>query len=124
MSFPSPIPLKHLRIGAVRPILTLKVLFRVFKHLSVKGCTPRYTLKIEALRGVMSDRIGELLVRENLISLSQLKDAQAAQRTSRESLTYTLAKLGMVGESSLTEFLSRHYGIPPVNLEEEEIDEE
>lgn len=72
----------------------------------------------------MSDRIGELLVRENLISLSQLKDAQAAQRTSRESLTYTLAKLGMVGEKNLTEFLSRHYGIPPVNLEEEEIDED
>jgi type IV pilus assembly protein PilB len=72
----------------------------------------------------MSDRIGELLVRENLISLSQLKDAQAAQRTSRESLTYTLAKLGMVGEKNLTEFLSRHYDIPPVDLEDEEIEED
>ena len=70
----------------------------------------------------MSDRIGELLVRENVISLSQLKDAQVAQRTSRESLTYTLAKMGMVGDKSLTEFLSRHYGIPPVDLEDEEID--
>jgi len=70
----------------------------------------------------MSDRIGELLVRENIISLSQLKDAQVAQRTSRESLTYTLAKMGTVGDKSLTEFLSRHYGIPPVDLEDEEID--
>jgi type IV pilus assembly protein PilB len=72
----------------------------------------------------MSDRIGELLVREKLISLSQLKDAQASQRNTRESLTYTLAKLGMVGENDLTEFLSRHYGIPPVDLEDFEIDED
>ena len=46
----------------------------------------------------MNDRIGELLVRENMISLSQLQQAQASQRQTRESLTYTLAKLGLVGE--------------------------
>jgi type IV pilus assembly protein PilB len=72
----------------------------------------------------MSDRLGELLVRENLISLSQLKDAQSSQRSTRESLTYTLAKLGMVGENDLTEFLSRHYGIPPVDLDDFEIEED
>ena len=72
----------------------------------------------------MNDRIGELLVRENMITLSQLQQAQASQRQSRESLTYTLAKMGMVGEGDLTEFLSRHYGIPPIDLEDFEIGED
>ena len=72
----------------------------------------------------MSDRIGELLVRENLISLSQLKEAQQSQRQSRESLSYTLTKLGMVGERELTHFLGRHYGFQAVSLEDFEIDEE
>jgi type IV pilus assembly protein PilB len=72
----------------------------------------------------MNDRIGELLVRENMINLSQLQQAQASQRQSRESLTYTLAKLGMVGEGDLTEFLSRHYGIPPIDLEDFDIGED
>ena len=64
----------------------------------------------------MSDRLGELLVRENLISLSQLKDAQSSQRSTRESLTYTLAKLGMVGENDLTEFLSIMTRLPRSSL--------
>ncbi len=71
----------------------------------------------------MSDRLGELLVRENLISLSQLKDAQDNQRRSGERLAYTLTKLGMVGERDLTSFLSRHYGVPSINLDEFEIDD-
>lgn len=72
----------------------------------------------------MSDRIGELLVRENLINLSQLKDAQDATRRSGDRLAYTLTKLGLVGERDLTSFLSRHYGVPAINLDEFEIDEE
>ena len=72
----------------------------------------------------MSDRIGELLVRENLISLSQLKEAQQSQRQSRESLSYTLTKLGMVEERELAHFLGRHYGFQAVDLEDFEIDEE
>ena len=75
-------------------------------------------------RGLMNDRIGELLVRENMISLSQLQQAQSSQRQTRESLTYTLAKLGLVGEGDLTEFLSRHYGIPPVDLDDFDIGED
>jgi type IV pilus assembly protein PilB len=71
-----------------------------------------------------ADRIGELLVRENLISLSQLKEAQQAQRSSRESLSYTLSKLGLVGEKDLTQFLGKHYGLTPVDLEDFEIDED
>ena len=71
----------------------------------------------------MSERIGELLVRENLISLADLKHAQGTQRESGENLTYTLTKLGMVGEKDLTKFMSAHYGVPAINLDEFEIDE-
>jgi hypothetical protein len=39
----------------------------------------------------MADRIGELLVRENLISLAQLKRAQADQRTTGKRLSYSLS---------------------------------
>ena len=72
----------------------------------------------------MSDRLGELLVRENLISLGQLKEAQQQTRKSGERLAYTLTKLGMVGEGDLTAFLSKHYGVPSINLEEFEIDDD
>ena len=69
----------------------------------------------------MSDRIGELLVRENLISLPQLKEAQSAQRSNRESLTYTLAKMGFVNDHQLTTFLSRHYGYASFDLSDFEL---
>ena len=72
----------------------------------------------------MSERLGELLVRENLISLAELKKAQTHQRKDGERLTYTLTKLGMVGERDLTRFMSQHYGVPAINLDEFEIDDD
>ena len=71
----------------------------------------------------MSERLGELLVRENLITLSQLKDAQNEQRQTGERLAYTLTKLGFIGEKDLTSFLSKQYGVPAIDLSEYEIDE-
>ena len=72
----------------------------------------------------MSERLGELLVRENLISLTQLKKAQDDQRETGQRLTYTLTKLGIVGEKDLTKFMSQHYGVPAINLDEFEIDDD
>ena len=72
----------------------------------------------------MSERLGELLVRENLISLAELKKAQTHQRKDGDRLTYTLTKLGMVGERDLTRFMSQHYGVPAINLDEFEIDDD
>lgn len=71
-----------------------------------------------------SDRLGELLVRENVITLTQLKDAQEAQRKSGSRLGSELMKLGFVGERELTSFLSRQYGVPSINLDDFEIDED
>ncbi len=72
----------------------------------------------------MSDRIGELLVRENLISTEQLREAQSDQRSSGKRLAYSLTKLGILAERELSDFLSRQYGVPPISLDEYEIDEE
>ncbi len=71
-----------------------------------------------------SDRIGEILVRESIISTQQLRDAQDDQRGSGKRLAYSLAKLGILGEKELTEFLAKQYGVPSISLSEFEIDPE
>nr|BAL56275.1 type IV pilus assembly protein PilB [uncultured delta proteobacterium] len=74
--------------------------------------------------GGNSNRLGELLVRERLISLSQLRTAQEEQRKTGQSLGYTLAKLGYISDQEITNFLSQKYRIPAVDLSTVEIDPE
>ena len=71
-----------------------------------------------------SNRLGELLVREKLISLSQLRQAQEEQSRSGQNLGYTLAKLGYISDQDITSFLSQQYRVPTINLDEYEIDQE
>ncbi|MBL9025187.1 MAG: type IV-A pilus assembly ATPase PilB [Myxococcales bacterium] len=68
------------------------------------------------------NRLGELLVREKLISLQQLRQAQDEQRKSGSNLGYTLAKLGYISDGEITNFLSAQYRVPAVNLDEYELD--
>jgi len=72
----------------------------------------------------MAGRLGELLVRESVISVGQLKKAQEEQRKSGGRLGSSLVKLGMIEESELTSFLSKQYGVPAINLSEFDIDAE
>lgn len=72
----------------------------------------------------MPGRLGELLVRENLITLQQLQKAQEEQRKGGGRLGFNLTKLGYIEESELTQFLSKQYGVPSINLSEFEIDPE
>ena len=72
----------------------------------------------------MPGRLGELLVRENLISLQQLQKAQESQRKNGGRLGFNLTRLGYIEESELTAFLSKQYGVPSINLAEFEIDPE
>jgi type IV pilus assembly protein PilB len=71
-----------------------------------------------------SNRLGELLVREKLISLQQLKQAQQDQVKSGKNLSYTLAKLGYISDGEITDFLSAQYRLPAVNLDEYEIEDD
>jgi type IV pilus assembly protein PilB len=72
----------------------------------------------------MSGRLGELLVRENLISLQQLQKAQEESRRSGGRIGSLLVKQGSIAESDLTGFLSKQYGVPSIDLREFEIDPE
>lgn len=72
----------------------------------------------------MSSRLGELLVRQNLISSQQLQKAQEEQKKSGGRLGYNLTKLGYIKEQDLTSFLSKQYGVPSINLEDFEIEQD
>lgn len=62
-------------------------------------------------------KLGEILVRENLISPQHLRQALDYQREHGGRLGYNLVKLGLVSDDTITAVLSRQYGIPSVNLE-------
>ncbi len=70
----------------------------------------------------MSSRLGEILVKENLITADQLKQAMAHQRQNGGRLGTALMKLGFVSDDEITEVLSRQYGVPSINLKYYEVD--
>jgi type IV pilus assembly protein PilB len=70
----------------------------------------------------MSAKLGEILVRENLISPQHLREALDYQREHGGRLGYNLVKLGLVTDDMITAVLSRQYGIPSVNLDLFQID--
>ncbi len=70
----------------------------------------------------MDDRIGNLLLKENLISKEQLVRALEEQKLSGGRLGYNVTKLGFLKEDELVAFLSKQYGIPSINLADFEID--
>src|SRR5438874_2367208 len=70
----------------------------------------------------MSAKLGEILVRENLISPHHLRQALDYQREHGGRLGFNLVKLGLVSDDTITAILSRQYGIPSVNLELFEIE--
>ena len=65
----------------------------------------------------MSAKLGEILVRENLISPQNLREALDYQREHGGRLAFSLVKLGLVSDDMITAVLSRQYGIPSVNLD-------
>jgi type IV pilus assembly protein PilB len=71
---------------------------------------------------VKSNRIGELLIREGLVSREQFERAMIEARASGSRVGYTLVKLGMLGEHDLALALSRQLGIPAVDLERVRLD--
>ncbi len=72
----------------------------------------------------MSGRLGELLVRENLISVQQLRKAQEEQQKTGTRIGTALIKVGAIEETKLTDFLSKQYGVPSINLKDFEVEPE
>jgi len=69
-----------------------------------------------------TNRLGELLVREKLISLSQLRTAQEEQQKGGGNLGFALAKLGYISDDEITNFLSQQYRVPTIDLTDYEIE--
>jgi type IV pilus assembly protein PilB len=69
-----------------------------------------------------SERIGDLLVREGIITKDQLDKALQEQRQNGTRIGYNLVKLGFVQEIELTKTLARQYKMPAVDLSKFEVD--
>src|SRR5712672_3465129 len=72
----------------------------------------------------MSQRLGDLLVKEKILSPEQLEQALKAQKEAggKDRLGSVLVKLGLLSDEDVTNFLSRQYGVPAINLQFFEID--
>src|ERR1041384_6376642 len=70
----------------------------------------------------MSAKLGESLLKDNLITPQQLKEALDYQRINGGRLASTLVKLCMLSDEEVTAVLSRQYGVPSVNLDLFEVD--
>ena len=76
----------------------------------------------EITRRDMSQRLGDLLVKEKVITPEQLEQATKLQKESHTRLASALVKLGFLSDEDVTNFLSRQYGVPAINLSYFEID--
>jgi type IV pilus assembly protein PilB len=72
----------------------------------------------------VTGQLGDLLIREGLLTLEQLNAALADQRQQGRRLGYSLVKLGFVNEVELTKVLARQYRMPAVDLSRFEPDEQ
>jgi type IV pilus assembly protein PilB len=68
-------------------------------------------------------KLGELLVSTGILSTQQVQEALSIQKREGGRLGTNLVKLGYLTEDKLTEFLSKHFGVPSVNLDRVDVDE-
>ena len=68
------------------------------------------------------ERIGDLLMREGLITREQLDRALQEQRQNGTRVGYNLVMLGFIQETELTKMLARQYRMPAVDLSKFEVD--
>src|SRR6267142_4541184 len=104
----------------------LSSLLALFQALAKSSAAPKsHLLSLVVAFGIhqknepntMSAKLGEILVRENLISPQHLRQALDYQREHGGRLGFNLVKLGLVSDDTITAVLSRQYGIPSVNLD-------
>lgn len=73
---------------------------------------------------MQTSRLGDILVKNNIITSEQLSAALLEQKMSggQSKLGSILVKQGLIKEPDLVSFLSRQYGVPTICLAEYEID--
>jgi type IV pilus assembly protein PilB len=67
-------------------------------------------------------RLGDLFVKEGLITEQQLQEGLAEAKTSGFRIGYALVHLGFVAEEELTRMLAKQYRVPAVDLEKVSVD--
>ena len=70
----------------------------------------------------MPVKLGELLLKENMVSPQQLQDALNHQKQNGGKLGKAFVSLGFVKDEEITSLLSRQYGVPSINLEHFNVD--
>ena len=71
----------------------------------------------------VGDRLGEILLSENLLTREQLSQALAEQKSSGHRLGYVLVKMGVLPEVEITKVLARQHRMPAVDLSRFEVDQ-
>ncbi|MEE8450035.1 MAG: ATPase, T2SS/T4P/T4SS family, partial [Thermodesulfobacteriota bacterium] len=66
----------------------------------------------------MSVRLGELLIRAGMLKPQDLERALNEQKIRGGKLGGNLVRLGLISEEKLITFLSKQFGVPPINLAE------
>src|SRR5467141_2987575 len=71
----------------------------------------------------MSSRLGEILIKESLITSDQLRQALEHQKANGGRLGTCLRTLGDITDDQITGVVSRQYGVPSINLKYYEVDQ-
>ncbi|MGE5247157.1 MAG: GspE/PulE family protein, partial [Verrucomicrobiota bacterium] len=72
----------------------------------------------------MATKIGEMLLKGNLLTADQLRSALETQEKTRERIGTVLVKAGFIKEEELLAFLGRQFSLPVVDLSKYEINAE
>ena len=72
---------------------------------------------------VVQDRLGDLFVREGLITEAQLQEALREAKNTKTRIGYALVKLELVQEDGLTRALAKQFRVPAVDLDKVKVDE-
>ncbi len=70
---------------------------------------------------VLANKIGEMLLKANLVTADQLRGALETQEKTHERIGTVLVKAGYIKEEELLAFLGRQFNLPVVNLSKYEI---
>jgi len=70
----------------------------------------------------LNERIGELLVKENLLSSEQLLKAREEAASKGRRLGAQITALGFMDENELTDFVAKQYGVPSIDLSDFQIE--
>ena len=70
----------------------------------------------------MPVKLGELLLKENMVTPQQLQEALGHQKMNGGKLGKAFVSLGYVRDEEITSLLSRQYGVPSINLDHFEVD--